>query len=80
MTQPLCLCEERSAEAVSVTTDSMSEQYYICIMTDSHNTVLYVGVTNDLMRRAYEHRGSWLPDSGRSTAFSNFYIMKFSMT
>ena len=41
----------------------MSEQYYICIMTDSHNTVLYVGVTNDLMRRVYEHRGSWLPDS-----------------
>ncbi len=25
-------------------------------MTNKHNTVLYTGVTGDLMRRAYEHR------------------------
>ena len=34
----------------------MNEQYYVYIMANKHNTVLYTGVTNDLRRRAYEHR------------------------
>jgi putative endonuclease len=38
----------------------MSKQYYIYILTNDYNTVLYTGVTNDLKRRVYEHREKFL--------------------
>jgi len=36
----------------------MEKQYYIYILTNTWNRVLYVGVTNDLMRRIWEHKNS----------------------
>jgi putative endonuclease len=30
--------------------------YYVYILTNSNNSVLYVGVTNDLERRKFEHK------------------------
>jgi len=34
----------------------MDRQYYVYIMTNKRNTVIYTGITNDLRRRVYEHR------------------------
>ena len=45
----------------------MRKQYYVYIMTNQHNTVLYTGMTNDLRRRTYEHR------TGRGGGFTSRY-------
>jgi putative endonuclease len=34
----------------------MGQQYYVYLMTNKNNRVLYTGVTNDLKRRIYEHK------------------------
>jgi putative endonuclease len=34
----------------------MGKNYYIYIMTNKNNRVLYTGITNDLKKRVYEHR------------------------
>ena len=32
------------------------KQYYVYLFTNFTNSVIYTGVTNDLVRRVYEHR------------------------
>ena len=34
----------------------MGNTYYVYIMTNKYNSILYTGVTNNLQRRIYEHK------------------------
>jgi putative endonuclease len=45
----------------------MPRQYYVYIMTNRRKTVLYTGVTNDLVRRVWQHR------NGRADGFTARY-------
>ena len=35
---------------------TMQNKYYVYIITNKYNTVFYTGVTNNLIRRVYEHK------------------------
>ncbi|MBX7138141.1 MAG: GIY-YIG nuclease family protein [Oligoflexia bacterium] len=48
----------------------MQGNYYVYILTNRHHTTLYTGVTNDLVRRIFEHR------NGTLGKFSQKYNLK----
>lgn len=56
----VCHCKEQVkfviARNVAVAAISMEKQYYVYIMTNKNNTVLYTGITSDLKKRIYEHK------------------------
>jgi putative endonuclease len=39
----------------------MNKNYYVYLMTNKGNKVIYTGVTNDLKRRVYEHKEKLAP-------------------
>ena len=38
-------------------------QYYVYLLANATNAVIYVGVTNDLVRRVFEHKSQIDPNS-----------------
>ena len=44
-----------------------THQYFVYIITNKRKTTLYTGMTNDLLRRMYEHK------TGHTKGFSKWY-------
>jgi putative endonuclease len=38
----------------------MRDQYYVYILTNKNNKVLYVGITSDLQKRVFEHKQKYV--------------------
>jgi putative endonuclease len=55
----------------------MSKEYYVYIMTNRSRT-LYTGVTNDLMRRVYEHKHKLVP--GFTSNYNIQYLVYYETT
>lgn len=55
----------------------MDKTYYVYILTNKYNTVLYTGVTNDLERRMKEHRS---PENRGFTAMYNVHKLVYYET
>jgi putative endonuclease len=48
----------------------VGDQYYVYIMTNRYNSVLYTGVTNNLKQRVYKHK------EGKGSKFTGKYNLK----
>jgi len=44
--------------------------YYVYILTNAHNTVFYIGVTNNIVKRVFEHK------TGLVDGFTKKYKLK----
>ena len=49
----------------------MSNSYYVYILTNFSRSALYIGITNDLIRRVEEHR------SGNGGVFTRKYSLRY---
>ena len=38
----------------------MRDQFYVYILTNKYNKVLYIGITSDLLKRVFEHKQKYV--------------------
>ena len=56
----------------------MDKQYFVYILANKRNTVLYTGVTNNLKRRVYEHREKLV--SGFTKKYNVYKLVFYEIT
>ena len=50
--------------------------YYTYILTNWNNKVMYIGITNNLERRLFEHKNNWQTVIQRDTIFLSSSITR----
>ena len=61
-----------------MTATGIETLYFVYVVTNEWNTVLYTGVANDLKRRVYQHREKLLPGfTSRYNVFKLVYYEAF---
>ena len=58
--------------------NSQEKVYYVYIMASKRNGTLYIGVTNDLIRRVYEHKNDFVP--GFTKTYGTHSLVYFEQT
>ena len=53
----------------------MDNRYYVYILTNEHGNMMYIGVTNNLQRRIYEHKSEM--NDGFTKAFHIHKLVYF---
>ena len=56
----------------------MKNQYYVYILTNYNETTFYIGVTNDLQRRVFEHKNKLI--DGFSSKYNLTKLVYFEIT
>lgn len=56
----------------------MNKNYYIYILSNKRNGTLYIGVTNDLVRRVYEHRNDLIDGFTKKYGLHNLVYFEHS--
>ncbi len=55
-----------------------NQTYYVYILASGRNDTLYIGVTNDLVKRVYEHRNDVIP--GFTSTYHVHSLVYFEQT
>ena len=56
-----------------------THNYYVYILTNKTKTVLYVGVTNNLSERLYQHKNPEAITKAFTTKYNVFYLVHFEL-
>ena len=53
--------------------------YYVYIVTNKHNSVLYIGITSNLEGRLFEHRERLIEGFTKTYQATSLFIMRISL-